>query len=97
MKKHLPNWIKQRRWKKINKIQNNIVSAKAGAMIGREIEVLLDSFDQTTGEYIGHSQNLSPTVDFGVRIVDNNNVKQNDFVKVRVYDFDGSDYKGEIV
>lgn len=97
MKKHLPNWIKQRRWKKISKIQNDIVSNKAGAMIGQEIEVLLDWFDQATGEYVGHSQNLSPTVDFGVRIVDNNNVKQNDFVKVRIYDFDGSDYKGEIV
>lgn len=97
MKNHLAGWTKQRRWKKISKIQNDIVSNTARAMIGKEIEVLLDWFDQTSGEYVGHSQNLSPTVDFGVRIVDNSNVKQNDFVKVRIYDFDGSDYKGEIV
>ncbi|MBQ8908831.1 MAG: 30S ribosomal protein S12 methylthiotransferase RimO [Clostridia bacterium] len=97
MPKQLLSWTKKRRYKKINKIQNSIVSTKAAQKIGQEIEVLVDFFDQEKGEYVCHSQNLSPLVDFGVRIVDNNNVKVGDFVKVRIYDFDGNDYKGEIL
>ncbi|MBO5022394.1 MAG: 30S ribosomal protein S12 methylthiotransferase RimO [Clostridia bacterium] len=97
MKGQVKNFIKNSRTRKIRKIQNSIVIEKAKALIGQEMEVLVDFFDQTTGEYCGHSQNLSPTVDFGVRFVDNNSVKVADFVKVKIYDFDGSDYKGEIV
>ncbi len=97
MKGQLKNFIKNSRTKKIRKMQNSVVFEKAKASIGQEMEVLVDYFDQTTGEYCGHSQNLSPTVDFGVRFVDNNSVNVADFVKVKIYDFDGSDYKGEIV
>ncbi len=97
MKKQLLNCTKNRRAKKICKIQNAVAFEKAKSMLGREIEVLVDYFDPATGEYCAHSQNLSPTVDFGVRFVDNNNVKVADFVKVRIYDFDGCDYKGEVV
>ncbi len=97
MKGQLKEFTKNRRTKKIRKLQNKIVLEKAGEMLGQEIEVLVDYFDEMTGEYIGHSQKLSPTVDFGVRFVDNNVIGVADFVKVRIYDFDGSDYKGEIV
>ena len=97
MKNQVVGWIKKRRAKKINNLQYKIVTRKALSMIGQEIEIVLDYFDQDSGEYVGHSQKLSPTVDFGVRIVDNNKVKTFDYVKVRIYDFDGRDYKGEIV
>lgn len=97
MKKQLLNWTKNRRAKKIRSIQNDVVSKKVLSMIGQEIEVLVDYFDEMTGEYCGHSQKLSPTVDFGVRFVDNNIVDVADIVKVKIYDFDGSDFKGEIV
>lgn len=97
MKNQVSNWIKNKRAKRIQKIQNKIALEKARAMIGQEIQVLVDYFDESTGDYLGHSQKLSPTVDFGVRFVDNNSVKVADFVKVKIYDFDGSDFKGEIV
>ena len=61
------------------------------------MEVLIDYFDENSGEYCAHSQKLSPIVDFGVRIVDNNSISVADVVKVKIYDFDGSDYKGEII
>ena len=97
MKNQCLNWTKKRRLKKIQKIQNYTALQKAKALVGQTIEVLVDCFDEQTGQYCGHSQKLSPTVDFGVRFVDNNSVNIGDFVKVRIYDFDGSDYKGEIV
>ena len=58
---------------------------------------MIDFFDEETGEYVGHSQKLSPTVDFEVRFVDNGIVDIAQFVKVKIYDFDGEAYKGEIV
>ncbi|MBQ8444159.1 MAG: 30S ribosomal protein S12 methylthiotransferase RimO [Clostridia bacterium] len=97
MPNQISSWTKKRRYKKISSIQNAITQEKAGKNIGQEIEVCLDCFDENQGEYVCHSQKLSPLVDFGVRIVDNNNVKAGDYVKVRIYDFDGNDYKGEIV
>lgn len=97
MKKHLSNWTKKHRWNKIKKVQNQIALEKAKEMMGQEIEVLVDYFDENTGEYVGHSQKLSPLVDFGVRFVDNGNINCAQIIKVKIYDFDGSDFKGEVL
>ena len=97
MKNHLSRFTKNYRTKKINAIQHQIYNQIARSKIGSEIEVLVDYFDQSTGEFVGHSQKLSPTVDFGVRFVDNNSVSCNSFVKVKITDFDGCDFKGEII
>ncbi len=97
MKKQVPEFIKKRRVKVITKLQNEIVKDKARELLGKTIEVLVDSFDSNTGEYIGHAQNMSPLVDFNVRFVDNGSINCYTYIKVKIYDFDGSDYKGEIV
>lgn len=97
MKKQVPSFIKKLRTKKITKIQQKIVEEKISKLIGAEMVVLVDYFDSDSGEFVGHSQNLSPTVDFGVRFVDNGNVELSTFVKVKIYDFDGSYLKGELV
>lgn len=97
MKNHLSKFKKKSRLKKVLKIQEEIMTNKAALIIGQETEVLIDAFDEQTGEYLAHSQKLSPMVDFGVRFVDNGKVKVGDMVKVKIYDFDGSDFKGEIL
>lgn len=97
MNKQVPSLIKNIRAKKIQKLQNDIVLSKAKDLIWQEIEVLVDSFDSERGEFCAHSQKLSPSVDFGVRFVDNGKVEINTFVKVKIYDFDGSDFKGEVL
>lgn len=97
MKKHLSNFTKKHRWNKIKKIQNQIALEKVKEILGQEIEVLIDYFDESTGEYCAHSQKLSPLVDFGVRFVDNGSINCGQIVKVKIYDFDGSDLKGEVV
>ena len=97
MKNHVNKFTKKIRTKTIRKLQENIMTQKANEMIGQEIEVLVDYFDPETGEFCAHSQKLSPTVDFGVRFVDNGSIKVCDIVKVRIYDFDGADYKGELL
>ncbi len=97
IKSHLSRFTKKARLKKILSLQEKIMTMNAKSMIGQEIEVLIDNFDEFTGEYCSHSQKLSPIVDFGVRFIDNNKVKVGDFVKVKLYDFDGNDFKGEIL
>lgn len=96
-KGQVSNFTKKRRLKKIERVQNDIFLEKALNEILRTYEVLVDRFDETTGEYLGHTQFLSPTVDFGVRFVDNGQVKTGDIVKVKLIDFDGSDFKGEVL
>lgn len=97
MSKQIKKFIKMRRLKKITKLQQSIVFDKAQQNIGKIVSVLVDSFEQSTGEFNCHSENLSPTVDFGIKIVDNNNIKCADIIKVKLTDFDGSNYKGEII
>ena len=95
MKKQVAEWKKRKRLKKIVKIQQKISLEKAKSLIGQEFTVLIDYFDEIKGIYVGHSEFQSPTVDFGVEIVDNNKIKAGDFVKVKFEDFDGENFKGE--
>ncbi len=97
LKKQINRYIKNFRLKKITKIQNDISTWSASLRIGREEEVLVDSFDQDSGKFLCHCENLSPTVDFGIKIVDNGSVKIGDFVKIKIIDFDGEYFKGEIL
>lgn len=97
MQHQVQSFIKKIRTKKIVKIQHKVVEDKISKLLGDEIIVLVDYFDSEKGEFVAHSQNLSPNVDFGVRFVDNGNVELSTFVKVKIYDFDGSFLKGELV
>ena len=85
------------RLKKAQKLQAKIAFELASKQIGDTIEVLVDEYDENDGTYVGHCKFLSPSVDFGVKIVDNNIVHIGEFVMVKLNDFDGNFYKGEIV
>ena len=97
MKKQMKEWTKNRRFKKIKTLQNKIALENIKGLIGSDIDVLVDEFDSNSGEFCGHSQKLSPLVDFGVRFVDNGSVQCSSIVKVKITDFDGSDLKGEVL
>lgn len=97
MKNQISNWTKKIRYKKIVKLQQKVVEKNIRLLLGQEIDVLVDNFDTNTGEFCAHSQKCSPLVDFGVRFVDNGSVEIAQIVKVKIYDFDGSDFKGELV
>ncbi len=97
LKKQLSQFTKKRRLKKVEALQSKIFLKKANEEIGKTYRVLVDQFDETRGEFIGHSNLLSPNVDFAVRFVDGGNAKIGSFTTVRIVDFDGSDYIGENV
>ncbi len=94
MDKQISQFTKHRRLKKIQKIQSKVATEKAKEKIGKVFTVLVDYFDENTGLYVGHTEFLSPTVDFGVEIVDNENIRIGEFVSVKFIDFNGENYKG---
>lgn len=95
--KQVSSFTKKMRYKKAQKTQNLIASEIAKEQLNKEVLVLVDYFDEKTGEFVGHTQKLAPTVDFDVRFVDNGNIDVAQLVKVKIYDFDGASYKGEIL
>ena len=95
MDKQVSEFTKKRRLRKIQKIQSKIATEKAREIMGQVFTVLVDYFDENTGYYMGHTEFLSPTVDFGVKIVDNEDINVGQFVQVKFVDFDGENYKGE--
>ncbi len=97
MKGQISNFTKKLRLKKAQKIQNRIATENAKTKIGQTFKTLVDYFDETKGVFVGHSEFLSPTVDFGVEIVDNGNIQVGEFLNVKFIDFDGSNYKGEVI
>lgn len=88
---------KKRRLKKIQKLQNKVAYENAKLLLGQTYKTLVDYFDESTGYFVGHTEFFSPSVDFGVEIVDNGNIKVGDFVMVKFLSFDGSNFKGEIL
>ena len=94
MKKQIPHFIKKHRLKKIEKIQHCVATEKAKMKIGKVFSVLVDYFDEKDGYYCGHTEFLSPLVDFGVKIEDNKSVEIGKFVNVKFVGFDGQNYKG---
>ena len=95
LKHQLPNFVKKWRLHHIEKLQRKVATKKAKELIGKKFRVLVDYFDETTGNYVGHTEFLSPTVDFGVEIIDNINIAVGKFIDVMFVDFDGQNYKGE--
>ena len=96
IKRQNSEWTKKRRLKKVQKLQAEVAYSRARMHLGKSYKTLVDYFDDSTGLFIGHTEFLSPTVDFNVKIVDNGNIKVGDFVMVKFLSFDGADYKGEV-
>lgn len=95
MDKQVSELTKKRRFKKVQKLQHEIVFEKAKGLLGQNFRVLVDSFDSSTGFFMGHTEFFSPRVDFGVEINYNEKVEVGNFVNVKFNSFDGENFKGE--
>lgn len=94
MKKQVQEFIKNRRLKKIQKVQAMISLKNAEKVIGQEILAIVDDFDENTGDYLCHSEKLSPGVDFDL-LISGENIKIGQMIKVKITSFDGIKYGGE--
>lgn len=96
MKGQISNITKQRRLKKVQKVQEKIAADRAKNEIGRTVKVLVDGFDMDSGLFVSHTNFLSPLVDFNVKIVDNGNIEIGNIYDVILTDFYANSYEGEI-
>lgn len=97
MKKQIPNFIKQRRLKKVQKIQAIIAHKNNTKLIGNVEEIVIDSFDSETGYFEGRSRKMSPNVDFCVKIPCSQNVEIGNFYTVKYTNFKEYYFIGEVV
>ncbi len=97
MKKQIPNFIKKKRLKIIEKAQQEIADNLNNDKINQVVKVLIDEFDEQTGYFIGRDEYNSPNVDFFIEINDNNNVECGKFYNVKITDYKDRIFKGEIV
>ncbi len=96
LKKQKSNLTKKLRLKKAQKVQSQIAIKKAMELVGQTVPILCDSFVESEGKLLCHSIFHSPLVDFGVKIVDNGNVKLGQIVTAKLVSFDGENYEGEL-
>lgn len=96
MKRQVPEFIKKRRLKKVQKIQDQIAYQKNLEQIGNIEEVIVDSFDEQTGYFEARSERMSPNVDFCVKIPCTQNVEIGKFYHVKYISFENYYFIAEL-
>lgn len=85
MDNQIPERIKKARRKKIMEIQHKISEESNAQFVGREIEVLIESYDDKKELYCGRSQWDAPQIDNQVYVKDLEGiVAMGEFAKVRI-------------
>lgn len=97
MKKQVPNFIKKLRLKKAQKVQEKIATDLNKAQIGKEVRVIIDYFDYTTGIYYGRSDSSSPNVDFYISFDNEQNIVIGNIYQAKITDYLNGEFKGEIL
>ena len=96
LKKQLPNYIKKRRLKKAQKIQNEIFIENSKQYIGNTYECIIDEFDEMQGVFIGRLEFFAPEIDFVVH-VNNDNLLVGNSYKIKITGFENFNYIGELI
>ena len=97
--KQVPNFIKKRRLKKIEKLQNVVLNEYCLSKIGQECLAMIDNFDYETNIFYGHLQSTSPDVDLAVLIEkpQNVNLEIGKIYKTKITQASACGFKGEII
>ncbi len=78
------NEIAQQRAQMVESIQSRIMDDYNEAMMGRELEVLVDGYDEEFEQYFGRTYADSPDIDGRVWIATQDDISEGDFVTVRI-------------
>ena len=91
------NEIAVKRAETIEMIQSAIMDDWCDSMIGRELEVLVDGFDEELEQFYGRSYADSPDIDGRVWIATDEPIREGDFVRVKIDGCMDGDLSGYIV
>ncbi|MGL4611125.1 MAG: TRAM domain-containing protein, partial [Trueperaceae bacterium] len=95
--KHVPEELKQERYKRLMELQQTISFQKNQGKVGQTLEVLIDDYGELPGDIIGRSKADAPGIDGNVYALSDGTVKIGDIVTVRVNKADVYDLHGEVV
>jgi len=91
---HVPEELKQERWKRFMETQQEISTQKLQAKIGQKLEVLVD---ETNAEgIVARSVADAPEIDGNVFLEPNPEVQAGDFIQVKIHDADEYDLYGAL-
>lgn len=76
--------IAQDRARIVEELQSRIMDQYNESMVGKELEILVDGFDEELGQFYGRSYADSPDVDGRVWIAADEPLREGDFVRVRI-------------
>lgn len=93
----MPVEIREERADRIMGLQTNIMAEKQAAMVGREIEVIVDDYDSENELFICRSVYDAPEIDGEVYISGDNDVAVGEIYTVLITESDVYDLYGELV
>ena len=89
--------VAQRRAQQVEQIQSAIMDEYNEAMIGRELQVLVDGYDEEFEQYFGRTYADSPEIDGRVWIATEDDISEGEFVTVYIDGLIDGDLSGYIV
>lgn len=96
MKKQVYEFIKRKRLKKIQSIQEKIANENNQKLIGQEVEVLIDNFNQETGYYEARTNKMSPKVDYFINVEFDSDIKIGEFYTVKILSYDNYSFTAKL-
>lgn len=97
MPDQIPEDIKQKRKDELMELQQAVAFEKAEAMIGRELEVMVEGKVAEEDMYVTRTYRDAPDVDGYLFLHADTELMSGDFVRVRVTDFNEYDLIGELL
>lgn len=94
---HVDSEVAQRRAEEIEQIQDGIMEAYSASFVGKDIEVLVDGFDEEFGQFFGRTYADSPEVDGRVWIAADEPIHEGEFVMVHIDGIVDGDLSGYLV
>ncbi len=91
---HVPEELKQERWKRFMETQQEISTQKLQAKIGQKLEVLVD--EANAEGIVARSAADAPEIDGNVFLEPNPEVEAGDFIQVKIHDADEYDLYGAL-
>ena len=91
---HVPEELKQERWKRFMETQQEISTQKLQAKIGQKLEVLVD--EANAEGIVARSAADAPEIDGNVFLEPDPRVEAGDFIQVKIHDADEYDLYGAV-
>ncbi|MEG1499940.1 MAG: 30S ribosomal protein S12 methylthiotransferase RimO [Clostridia bacterium] len=96
MKKQIPEFVKNYRLKKVQKIQTEIMTSICNSRIGEICDCIIDEYDNINKVFVGRDKFNSPKIDFNVIINESQQVKVGEIYKIKLVDFKNFNFIGEV-